>query len=342
MTSTFEASAVMNYGDLDALAIGAAAAAVSARFDRYWNSPIVYAITELRHDSPAVGDLERGAAALRAFEQQQRDARYAQAMRESRLSQELRDGRVSFYPARIEVTADDPIKVEQAGKDRSQDLMPQLGPQFAAARKSVMLVSPYFVPRKGGVEFLRTLRARGVRVQVLTNGLASTDVVPVFGKYRRYRRQLLEAGVELYEFDPDPSRDGPTGPVQTPGGRNVTDGDAPRAGLHGKVLSFDCLRFFVGSMNLDPRSAFTNTEIGFLRRCARRRGTPVRRARRDVRTRCLPPRAGEGVEWNQAHGMGGHRQGTRAALYERAAREPLAALQGVDLRDPAHRIADVS
>ena len=69
----FEASTVMNYADLDALAIGAAVAAVSARFDRYWNSPIVYGISELRHDSPASGDLERAAAGLRAFEQQQRD-----------------------------------------------------------------------------------------------------------------------------------------------------------------------------------------------------------------------------------------------------------------------------
>ncbi len=145
----FEASTAMNYADLDALAIGAAVAAVSARFDRYWNSPIVYGITELRHESPASGDLERAAEGLRAFEQQQRDARYAQAMRESRLSQELRDGRVSFSPARIEVTSDDPIKVEYAGKDRSQNLMPQLRPQFDGARESVMLVSPYFVPAQG-------------------------------------------------------------------------------------------------------------------------------------------------------------------------------------------------
>ena len=180
----FEASTVMNYGDLDALAIGAAVAAVSARFDRYWNSPIVYGIRELRHDSLASGELEHAAAGLRAFEQQQRDGRYAQALRESRLSQELRDGRVSFSAARIEVTADDPIKVEQPGKDRSQNLMPQLRPQFDSARESVILVAPYFVPRKGGLEFLRSLRARGVRVRVLTNGLASADVLPVFGKYK--------------------------------------------------------------------------------------------------------------------------------------------------------------
>ena len=255
----FEASTEMNYADLDALAIGAAVAAVSARFDRYWNSPIVYGISELRHESAASGDLERAAAGLRAFEQQQRAGPYAQAMRESRLSQELRDGRVSFSPARIEVTSDDPIKVEHSGKDRSQNLMPQLRPQFDGARESVMLVSPYFVPRKGGVDFLRSLRARGVRVRVLTNGLASTDVVPVFGKYKKYRRQLLEAGVELYEIDPAYDLDGPAGPLQT-----SDDAKAPRAGLHGKVLSFDCLQFFVGSMNLDPRSAFTNTEIGFL------------------------------------------------------------------------------
>ena len=255
----FEASTEMNYADLDALAIGAAVAAVSARFDRYWNSPIVYGISELRHESAASGDLERAAAGLRAFEQQQRAGSYAQAMRESRLSQELRDGRVSFSPARIEVTSDDPIKVEHGGKDRSQNLMPQLRPQFDGARESVMLVSPYFVPRKGGVDFLRSLRARGVRVRVLTNGLASTDVLPVFGKYKKYRRQLLEAGVELYEIDPVYDLDGPAGPLQASDAAK-----APRAGLHGKVLSFDCLQFFVGSMNLDPRSAFTNTEIGFL------------------------------------------------------------------------------
>jgi putative cardiolipin synthase len=260
----FQASTVMNYADLDALAIGAAVPAVSARFDRYWNSPIVYGITELRHESPAPGDLERGAAALRAFEPQQRDAGYAQAMRESRLSQELRDGGVPFSPAHIEVTADDPIKVEQAGKDPSKNLMPQLRPQFDGAHESVLLVSPYFVPRKGGVELLRSLRARGVRVRVLTNGLASTDVVPVFGKYKKYRRQLLEAGVELYEIDPAHVQDGPARPVQTSNGAKASDAKAPSAALHGKVLSFDCLQFFVGSMNLDPRSAFTNTEIGFI------------------------------------------------------------------------------
>jgi putative cardiolipin synthase len=120
------------------------------------------------------------------------------------------------------------------------------------------------VPRKGGVEFLRSLRSRGIKVRVLTNGLASTDVVPVFGKYKKYRRQLLEAGVELYEIDPVHDLDGPAGPLPTPEGANPTDTKPPSAALHGKVLSFDCLRFFVGSMNLDPRSAFTNTEIGFL------------------------------------------------------------------------------
>ncbi len=260
----FEASTVMNYGDLDALAIGEAVAAVSDIFDRYWNSPVVYGIAELRDDPPPSTDIARAAAGLRAFERQQRDARYTQAMRESPLSQELRDGRVAFTAARIEVTADDPGKVEQAGRDGSQNLMPQLRAPFDRARESVVLVSPVLraPQRRGGVpeippcarssregahERLRVDR-RGGRVQ----------------QVQEYRRQLLEAGVELYELDPAHDHRGPQGPRQPSERPNASEATTPRAGLHGKIISFDCLQFFVGLMNLDPRSAFTNTEIGFL------------------------------------------------------------------------------
>ena len=251
---------------------------MSARFDRYWNSPVVYGITELRHDSPAPGDLERATAGLRAFEQQQLQTRYAQAMRDSRLSQELRDGRVSFSPARIEVTADDPGKVEHAGKDPSHNLMPQLRPQFDGAHDSVVLVSPYFVPRKGGVEFLRSLRARGIKVRVLTNGLASTDVVPVFGKYKRYRRQLLEAGVELYEIDPVHDLDGPAGPLPTPEGANATGTQSAerRAARQGLVVRLSPVLRGVD----EPRSALGVHEHRnrVPRRCTRGRGSPAAKA----------------------------------------------------------------
>ena len=259
----FETGAELNYADVDALVIGAAVAKASDCFDRYWNSPTAYGIKELAKEEPTAAERARALAALQEFERGQRGQAFDQAMRESPLAEEIRAGAVVFSAARITVKADDPAKVEHPGQDPSKNLMPQLAPQFAAAQERVFLVSPYFVPGKRGLEFLRQLRARGVKVAVLTNGLASTDMLPVFGKYKKYRRPLLEAGVEIYEVNPTRGHESPAG-LQQAANRTPPGGTPPRAALHGKLLVFDCREFFVGSMNLDPRSVHINTEIGLV------------------------------------------------------------------------------
>jgi len=127
------------------------------------------------------------------------------------------------------------------------------------------MVSPYFVPGAEGVESLRRLRERGIRVRVLTNSLASTDVVSVYSGYAKYRQALLEAGVELYEVNPDAAGDEIRARTRDKAGGDQPYGSGRSlAALHAKTLVFDCRIFFVGSMNLDPRSAFTNTEIGIV------------------------------------------------------------------------------
>ena len=102
----------------------------------------------------------------------------------------------------VRVLADDPAKIEQPDGDRSKLLMPQLLPEFDGVREQLTLISPYFVPGRDGVALLRRIRERGVRVRVLTNSLASTDVLPVFATYQKYRHELLAAGIELYEINP--------------------------------------------------------------------------------------------------------------------------------------------
>ena len=260
----FEASPEIDFGDLDALAVGAVVRDVSGEFDRYWNSPVVYGITELRRSRPTAEEGARALASLREFERQPQAQAYAQALRESGLAEQLRAGGVPFTAARVTLRADDPSKAERPDEDRSKNLLPQLRPEFAETRQQLVLVSPYFIPGKKGVEALRQVRERGVQVRVLTNSLASTDVTPVFAAYRKYRRTLLEAGVEVYEVDPAARRDGAGARGIGSGGDDPGGSSRARAALHGKVLVFDCREFFVGSMNLDPRSAFTNTEVGFV------------------------------------------------------------------------------
>ena len=124
-------------------------------------------------------------------------------------------------------------------------------------------MSPYFVPGKKGVALLAGVRQRGARVVVITNSLASTDAVPVHSGYQRYRRALLEAGVELYEIKP-------TAGAATGGRAGLVPTDragSSGASLHAKTFAFDRRIGFVGSYNLDPRSSRLNTEMGVLFEC---------------------------------------------------------------------------
>ena len=67
---------------------------------------------------------------------------------------------------------------------------------------------------------------------------------------------MLEQGVKLNELGPlvddPPPRD------------SVMSSGSSRASLHTKLINIDRRVLFIGSMNLDPRSAFENTEIGLV------------------------------------------------------------------------------
>ncbi len=114
-------------------------------------------------------------------------------------------------------------------------------------------------------QLFRDAVARGVRVRILTNSLASTDNLDAFSGYQRERATLLSLGVEIYEFKPDAAvrRQVMTGALQT------TLNYAPIFGLHAKSMVIDDRIAVIGTFNLDPRSANLNTECLVLVRDAR-------------------------------------------------------------------------
>jgi cardiolipin synthase C len=124
------------------------------------------------------------------------------------------------------------------------------------AQKSVTIQSPYLVTTRVSQDLFRETVARGVRVRILTNSLASTDNLEAFSGYQREREALLGLGVEIYEFKPDAAvrRQVMTGALQT------TIDYAPVFGLHAKSMVVDEHIAVIGTFNLDPRSANLNTE----------------------------------------------------------------------------------
>ena len=245
----FGADSPVEFADLDVLAVGAVVPEVSAAFDAYWNSESAYPAASLIDQAGQLRPLER-------IEEQPGAARYLQAVRATPLVQMLLSGSLPLEWAAARVVQDDPAKVLRPPEKTELHLLPRLEKAMGKPLRELDLVSPYFVPTKDGAAALTALAESGVRVRVLTNSLAATDVSPVHAGYAKYREELLRAGVRLFELKPNVED------VKTKDkGRGAGNSDAS---LHAKTFGVDRSRIFVGSFNFDPRSARLNTEMGIV------------------------------------------------------------------------------
>ena len=129
-------------------------------------------------------------------------------------------------------------------------------PFLEAAQHELLIASPYFVPGKEGLAWFTNMRSKLTTLKVLTNSLAATDVIAVHAGYKKYRKRLLEAGVELFELKP-------TARKKLSKTKKLIQGSST-ASLHAKYMVVDGRYVFIGSANLDPRSQLLNTEIGIM------------------------------------------------------------------------------
>jgi putative cardiolipin synthase len=89
----------------------------------------------------------------------------------------------------------------------------------------------------------------------MTNSMASNDEPFASAAYGRYRVPMLKLGVNLYEIDSSQLKNDTLfgGILRQSIGRS-----------HSKIVLIDDHITFVGSMNMDFRSALANTELGML------------------------------------------------------------------------------
>ena len=250
----FDADPELAFSDLDVMAVGPVAGEVSTAFDLYWNSELAYPASVLIGKPPTTEEIKEVRQKLNEFVESQSDSAYLQALRNSNLANAIRQNNVRFIWGDAAVLYDQPDKILHDFRKTEYHLTPKLVPYFEDAREELIIFSPYFVPGKPGTAFLANLAQRGVRVRILTNSLASNDVGVVHAGYSKYRKNLLRAGVELYELNKrltHKEREEKRG-----------EEDSLKASLHAKSFVFDRKKVFIGSLNLDPRAVVHNTEIG--------------------------------------------------------------------------------
>ena len=243
----FEVHFEFNYRDLDIAAAGPVVRDLSKVFDRFWNGEWSVPIA-------ALVDRTYTDADLRAAMQQERIAaatsRYPHPLNQDigTLRSELAGTFRSFIWAAGRVVYDDPASINDPNVRVMRESLLR---RFERLEKELLIENAYFIPLTPGVGRVKALTDRGVRVRIVTNSLATNEVIPAFAGYSISREGLIQAGAELHElrFEPGPARK-----RQLPAGS--------KAGLHTKTMVFDRKDVFIGSFNLDSRSATINTEAG--------------------------------------------------------------------------------
>ena len=260
-----------NFIDFDLLLAGPVVAQLGGWFDRYWNARDVIPIATVAVSTDGPEALRRGfddaAAVGAAYAAPEGNDEYGLPS----VGVELNAGRLSLIGVRAGAHADVPEKRDDSERIRAID---GAGPRaetpadsiserfyalLAGAQREVALSSPYFIPGKVGMAALRRLRERGVAVTVLTNATGSSDEPLVNVAYARYRNELLKMGVRLYELASTRLHEDTR--LQRLFGDSV-------GRLHAKLALIDQELVLLGSMNLDPRSRHTNTELGLAVRSA--------------------------------------------------------------------------
>lgn len=259
--SYFAVGEETRFVDYEVIAAGPVVKDVTTLFERFWYSPSAIPIQALtpKYISPA--QLAEMRAALTAKVKETTNLPGFKVVRASAIAADLRRHDLPLEWGPVQLLRDLPEKVTTDPDDPSTHLLPALRAAVNETTNELVIVSPYFVPGKKGMAFLLSLRRRGVRVIILSNSLAANDVTPVHAGYRRYRKPLLRAGVEMWEMKPNVEIRAAEG--QRAAAPHPKRGE-PRSTLHAKSLIFDQQTLFVGSFNLDPRSAALNTEMGLI------------------------------------------------------------------------------
>jgi len=250
----FGASEGVNFVDLDFVMVGPVVRDASASFDKYWNSRAVYPIALLSAEAVTLEALGKLRVRADQAAEEGKSSSYAELLKRDDAVERLMSGDWPVeWSSEFEFVSDDPLKaLKEPGLEKS-DVLSALVPVLKSAQQSATLISPYFVPGPQGTAFLLEGAQSGRQVRVLTNSLVANDVSAVHGGYSKYRKELLEGGVKLWELKP----------IEGTKAKSSLFGSSGSS-LHTKALAVDSRRIFVGSYNLDPRSTALNCEQGVL------------------------------------------------------------------------------
>jgi len=241
-----------NYRDFDMVTTGPVVTEITDSFEVFWNSPGSYALED-------VADANNISQTKDEVVKELKEKVYGSGILKKEFDTESREweeklaaSKSKFVKGYARVIYDCPPTVEDPDTHQAAKVLSNL---TLAVEKELFFISPYLIPSEKFLAGMQTLRDRGVRIRILTNSLESSDSAAAVSGYARYRKNLLDMGIELHELRADAAH---TNRFKS------SFSTAEFLSLHAKVIIFDRQAVYAGSLNLDPRSIVLNTEVGVL------------------------------------------------------------------------------
>jgi len=247
----FGLSKKYNNRDLDLLITGAVLREMAAGFDEYWNADAAYPGEAM---SDNLSDKKSEKISRRFKKDLQKDQKL---LDQTRIPSKRVDW-TSWFSAlsnrMVMGTAQCLQDSPEVKGDRGVRLVDQISQTDITAEHQVCIITPYMIPSKKQLkEIKRSIKDHRQRIRILVPALDSNNHTMTHSHYRKYRKQLIDFGVELHEFSGDPSdalrAESDTPPVES-----------KFISLHTKAFILDNRWLLLGSLNFDPRSIQINTE----------------------------------------------------------------------------------
>ena len=244
-----------NFIDMDVLSSGPVVRKMSEGFDRYWNSEHAWPIERIAPLRMTAEEAQKRFDAIASAAQPDVPIRPRDVLNKSPVGEQLITGKIDRYWAPGTLFVDDPAKITRApGAAYAGSVNEGALAVINSGKREVKIASPYFIPGPPGMAMMKAAIDRGGKITVVTNSLGATDEPLAYAGYERYRADMLKIGVNIYEI----------APMLTGRSRHFGDFGQSISRLHAKIAVIDDQRFFIGSMNLDRRSAAVNTEMGLV------------------------------------------------------------------------------
>jgi len=264
----FDFGHTYNYRDRDVLLMGKVIHQFSDTFEEYWSSDLSEPVQELIHN-PFIPDTNTSSQVNSIYKNL-----HLYAQDKSNYLPEIRQFMAGVSDKMIKITnsmywLDASLISDRPGKNKTWfnydmdgggECTSALAQLLNSAKDNVVIQSPYLILSSEAWELFEAALARGVKIKISTNSLAASDNLPAFSGYSAQVDDLLDAGIELYEYRHDAKRRDDL--VQRYS--QYKDSELPIFSLHAKSMVIDDSTVFIGTYNLDPRSENLNTEMGIV------------------------------------------------------------------------------